>query len=326
MRQTPAVSETVLDVVLGLLGIVAIVWGAETFAEHLARAAARLGVSTFALALLLAGAEPEELATAVAATVREAPAIAFGDVIGANVTIVLVALGVGALIAPLPFGTRVLRYALLAVPIAAVAVAFSWDGEVGRAEGATLVALYVAYVAAIWRAERRPPALGETGELEEAAEELESTPERRVGRELALVVLGLAGMVVGATVLVDAVRDLVEAEADQARVSLTIVGFATGVELVVLAWSAARRGISEAVVAGVVGSFAYNVTMTLGAAAVVRPLAVEDASLLHAPVLAMVAALGLVLVLSLRDRSLGHRDGWLLLAGYPVFVALVLLG
>jgi hypothetical protein len=34
-------------------------------AEHLADASARLGVNTFALALLLAGAEPEELATAV---------------------------------------------------------------------------------------------------------------------------------------------------------------------------------------------------------------------------------------------------------------------
>jgi cation:H+ antiporter len=33
-------------------------------------------VSTFALALLLAGAEPEALATAVAASLRDAPAIA----------------------------------------------------------------------------------------------------------------------------------------------------------------------------------------------------------------------------------------------------------
>jgi cation:H+ antiporter len=46
-----------------LASVAAIVWGAETFAEHLAHASARLGVSTFALALLLAGAEPEELAT-----------------------------------------------------------------------------------------------------------------------------------------------------------------------------------------------------------------------------------------------------------------------
>ena len=51
-------------------GVALIVWGAEAFAEHLGRASVRLGVSSFALALLLAGAEPEELATAVAAQHR----------------------------------------------------------------------------------------------------------------------------------------------------------------------------------------------------------------------------------------------------------------
>ena len=64
-----------------------------------------LRVSTFPLALLLAGAEPEELATGVAASLRHAPGVAFGDVIGAN-AMCLFALGVGAVIAPLPFGRR----------------------------------------------------------------------------------------------------------------------------------------------------------------------------------------------------------------------------
>jgi len=310
---------------LAVVGIAAIVWGAESFAEHLARAATRLGVSTFALALLLAGAEPEELATAIAATVRHAPAIAFGDVVGANVTICLVALGVGALVAPLPFGRRVFRYGMLGLPVAVASVGFAWDGRVGRLEGATLVLLYIGYVAAIWRAERRPPVLGEISELEEGDEDHEEQRPGRVGKDFAVVLAGLGAMVVGATLLVDGVRHLVDAEADQTRVSLTIVGFATGFELVVLAWSAARRGISEAVVAGVVGSYAYNATMTLGAAAVVRPLRVTDGGLLHLPMLAMLVTLAGVLLLSARRRTLDRFDGVVLLAAYPVFVVLVLL-
>lgn len=66
---------SLLWIVAMLLGVCAIVWGAEIFAKHLAAAAAQLGVSSFALALLLAGAEPEELATAMAASVRKLPAI-----------------------------------------------------------------------------------------------------------------------------------------------------------------------------------------------------------------------------------------------------------
>jgi len=90
-------------------GVALIVWGAKAFAEHLGRASVQLGVSSFALALLLAGAEPEELATSVVASLRGSPGIALGDVVGANVVICLVALGVGAWLTPLPFRTAVMR-------------------------------------------------------------------------------------------------------------------------------------------------------------------------------------------------------------------------
>ncbi|MCB0975660.1 MAG: sodium:calcium antiporter, partial [Actinobacteria bacterium] len=64
-------------------GTVLIVLGAELFAEHLAGASARLGLSAFALAVLLAGAEPEELGTVVTASARGVDGVAFGDIIGA---------------------------------------------------------------------------------------------------------------------------------------------------------------------------------------------------------------------------------------------------
>src|SRR5438477_8128832 len=189
--------ENAAQLVSVLVGVAAIVWGAEAFAEHLSVASVRLGVSAFALALLLAGAEPEELATTVTASLRHSPGIAFGDVIGANIAICLVALGVGAILAPLPFGPSVVRYGLLGLPLAAVAAGVAWRGEVTRPEGAVLVGLYVVYVAVIWVAERRPPALGETAELADAAAEAPAA-RGRLGKELALVVAGVAAMALGA--------------------------------------------------------------------------------------------------------------------------------
>ena len=309
------------------LGVALIVWGAETFAEHLAVASARLGVSAFALAILLAGAEPEELATAVTASLRDAPAIALGDVIGANVAICLVALGVGAVLAPLPFDRRVRRYALAGLPAGVLAAAFAWDGVVSRVEGVVLVAAYVVFVATIWLIERQPPALGETGEVAEAEAEVDEggVTVRRVGRELALVVAGVAAMAVGAMALVEGVRRISDVESTQTRLGLVVVGFATAFELVVLAWSSARRGITAAVVAGVIGSFTYNVTMTLGAGALARPLRVEDPDLLRGPWLAMLLSLVVVVAVGWRPQVIRRPGGVLLLGLYPVFVLGVLL-
>ena len=307
-----------------IVGTGAIVWGAEAFAEHLGVASVRLGVSAFALALLLAGAEPEELATVVTAALRGAPGIALGDVIGANVTICCVALGVGAWLAPLPFRRAVMRYALLGLPFGIIAVWMAWNGHVSRVEGGILILLYAAFVAIIWRAERRPPDLGEVGELAEAQEAAKDGHGGRAGRDVLMVLAGVAAMAGGATLLVAAVQRMSGDPATETRLGLTIVGFATGFELVVLAWSASRRGISEAVVAGVVGSFAYNVTMTLGAGALAHPLAISAAATLHLPLMMMIAALALVALLASRQHSLGRLDAIILLLGYAVFIAVVL--
>ena len=317
-----------------VLGVALIVWGSETFAEHLGAAAVRLRVSAFALALLLAGAEPEELATGIAASLRGVPAITFGDVIGANIAICLVALGVGAWVTPLPFGKRVMRYALSGVPIGALASGFIWDGQISRLEGFVLMGLYIIYVGGIWWAERKPPALGETGELAEAAEALaeeqsqgtrRKSIRRRVSRDIVLVAVGLVAIIIGSILLVEAVRQISQTEATQTKLGLVLVGFATSFELVVLAWSMARRGATEAAVASVVGSFTYNVTMTLGASAVARPLTLLDAQLLHFPIGVMMASLTLVIVLASVTGTLGKTAGAALMAVYPVFVAVLLM-
>ncbi len=302
-------------------GVALIVWGAELFASHLAVSAMRLGISTFALALLLAGAEPEELATAVTASVREVPAIALGDVIGANITICLVALGVGAVTAPLPFGKGVMPYAIGGLPLGIIASYIMWDGAVSRAEGLLLVALYILFVAVIWTWERKPPALGETEELEEAKTKAHSP----ISKELGLVLLGLLAMVLGSIALVEGVRQIANVEETQTKLSLTVVGFATAFELVVLAWSSARRGAGEVAIAGVVGSFAYNVTMTLGTAAIARPLQIRDAQLLHFPLLLMVGALGISIALAVPQLVLKRRAGIILLSLYPLAVTSIFL-
>ena len=313
-----------------IVGTALIVWGAEKFAENLSTAAARLGVGAFALALLLAGAEPEELATVVAASMRGAPGIAFGDIIGSNVAICLVALPIGAVVAGfIPVTKRLLMYALAALPVSALSVVLIWDGELTRLEGAILVGLYVLYVAAIWIFERAPPLLGEVDVLVEAQEEAQAAGVRvkqtRVGLELGFVVAGLIAMAVGSVILVEAVRQITDVESTQTQLGLTLVGFVTAFELVMLVFSASRRGLTDVALAGVVGSFGYNMTMSLGAGAIVRPLSVTDATNLHLPAVIMLVLFAAFIAIAIPTGKIGRTPGILALAAYPVFVLAVFL-
>lgn len=259
-----------------------------------------------AVAVLLAGAEPEELVTAVLAAAQDRPGLAAGDAVGANVTMLTAALGLAALVRPLPVGRRTRLYAAGSA-VAGLLALLALQGGVRRVEGVLLVLAYVLLVGLVWRREQEPPALGE---LAEAPDGDGTVPRLLAG--LVLMTAGGAAAVEGATRLVDATG-----RGDTA-IGLTALALATTVELFAIVLAAARHGVQEVAVAAVVGSTAYNATLTLGAAAVVTdlPEVVGPA--------AVAAALPLAVVLAARRGTLGRPAGAGLLAAYAVFLVLVL--
>ncbi len=208
----------------GLLAVSAVmlIAGAELFTENAAAAARGLGITVFGAAFLLAGAEPEELITAVIASGRHRPGLAAGDAIGANLTMLTLVLGLAALARPLPFGGRVRGYALwsaLAGGLAALAVA---GGIIGRWEGGLLVAAYLAGVALLWWREREPPAIGEVAETGE-----EDGRSRPAALGLMLALGGVALMAAGGWLAVGGAERVVAA--------LSLADSAVGLTLLALA-------------------------------------------------------------------------------------------
>jgi len=309
----------VIGFVLLALSAVLLVAGAELFVDNAAGAARRLGVTVFAVGLLLAGAEPEEMLTAVLASLAHRPGLAVGDALGANVTMLTLTLGLAAVIRPVPIGRRVRSYALLAAVAGVLGALTVANGLVTRLEGGLLIAAYAGLVALIWWREREPPLLGELAEMAED-DEKNKVAGRSPLNSLLLALLGVAVMTVGGrAAIAGAIRVVDVLGASDNAVGLTFLALATTAELFALVWAAARRGATEIAVAGVVGSAAYNATATLGAAALVRPLAAGG--LLAPAVLA--AALPLVVVgLAPRGR-LGRPAGLALLAGYAAYAVLV---
>ena len=304
---------------------VLLVVGAELFVENAAGAARRLGVTVVAVGVLLAGAEPEELLTAVIAAVRERPGLAVGDAVGANVTMLTACLGLAAVVRPLRLAHRVRTYAVLSAVAGLLALASLWSGQVTRVEGALLVLAYAGLVALVWWREQEPPTLGELAELAEEDDEGDrgDDAERAPAVALLLSLLGIGLMLGGGDLAVRGATDVVDSlgRTDTA-VGLTVLALATTAELFALVLAALRHDVPEVAVAGVVGSAAYNATATLGAAALARPLVVEDGTLGPA---ALAAILPLVVVaLAGRRGRLGRPAGALLLAGYATYVVLVL--
>ena len=287
--------------------------GAELFVENAAGTARRLGLTVLAVAVLLAGAEPEELVTAVLAAAQDRPGFAVGDAIGANVTMLTAALGLAALVRPLPVGHRTRLYAAGSAVAGGLALA-ALPGGVTRTDGVLLVLAYAGLVALVWRKEKEPPQIGELAELDDDDEEPGRTP-------VLLLLVGIALMTAGGAAAVEGATRLVESTgADDTAIGLTALALATTAELFAIVLAAARRGVEEIAVAAIVGSAAYNATLTLGAAALVTDLPSSGAI---GPALAA-AVLPLAVVVAARGGTLGRAAGAGLLASYAVFVTLTL--
>jgi cation:H+ antiporter len=294
-----------------------LVGGAELFVENAAAAARRLGVTVLAVGILLAGAEPEELLTAVIAAMKDRPGLAAGDAVGANVTMLTACLGLAALVRPLRLGRRVMQYALLSAVAGLLALVALLDGHVGRLEGGLLVLAYIALVALVWWREREPPKLGELAEMDDD----DSGGDRSATAGLLLSLVGVAAMLVGGDLAVHgAVRVVESFGRTDSAVGLTVLALATTAELFALVFAAVRHDVPEIAIAGVVGSAAYNSTATLGAAALARPLSV------HGLVLpaGVAAALPVVVLLLATRGRLGRPAAAVLVAAYVAFVVLVL--
>jgi len=298
---------------------VLLVAGSELFAEHAGAAGRRFGVTALAIGLVLAGAEPEEMVTAIFASARHLPGVAAGDAIGANVTMLTVVLGLAAIARPFKLGNRVRSYAFAAAAAGVIAAIALTRGHVGRIAGAFLVGAYAIAVAVVWRRERRPPAFGEAAEIEEQEDDGD-TPASHDTRAAALVVLGVGLMTAGGWLAVSGAERIVTSLGfAQSVVGLTFVALATTAELFALVWAAFRRGVEELAIAGVLGSALYNATATLGLAALVRPLVVTGIG--WQAWLAAALPVGLIIIAAMGQR-VGRVGGGLLVAMYGLFLGL----
>jgi len=267
--------------------------------------AAAAGLSGLALSALVLGFDVESTGAGVAANLDGLPGTALGTSVGAAVFLVTVGLGLAAVVAPfsVPTPRPILVVAVLAT---AFPVALLVDGTLSRTDGALLVLAFVPLVGVLVVSARR------AGQAPE--------PDAERPRRLWLrLVAGLAGLVVGAEVLVLGTRGIVESLGISETVfGLLVVAAAVSFEEVVLEMVPAHRGQPEISVGNALGTLLFLLTGSLGVIALVKPLAVPEAvTSFHAP--ALVIAVLLLLALLVRGR-LGRLEGAVLIAVYGAYV------
>jgi len=315
-----------LGVILVLAGLLLLYYGAEYLVTGSSRLALSMGLRPLVVGLTVvafATSMPELLVSLFAAA-RGASSMAAGNIIGSNIANIGLILGVAALITPVVVARSTL---IREVPIMIVAslglYAVAFDGILSFLDGLLLfICLLVFLVYCV--ATARSPVVPADGEVEQAIREASSGR----GKNVTLVVLGMAGLGVGAELMVrGAVMVATLLGVSEMVIGLSIVAIGTSLPELAASVMSAWKGEMDISVGNVIGSNIFNILFVLGLCPMFSPIVIEARALqLDFPVmLAFCALLIALLTMMLPRLQLDRKRGFLLLGAYFLFVASLFL-
>jgi cation:H+ antiporter len=260
-----------------------------------------------------------ELVVAMGAVLEGKASIAIGNVVGSNIANILLILGVGAMIAPLPCVRElVYRDGAMMLLGAGILTVLTLVGQIAQWQGIAMIVALVVFILFTFRMEQRTHnASAKVHEGE--AEEVLSPPGGLTGA-FVLVAVGLAGLLIGAELLIYGATETARSlGVSEAVIGLSIVAVGTSLPELASVAVAAWRGHSDVALGNVIGSNIFNVFAILGITATTVPIPI-DPYFGQVDIWVMLGASILLLPIMLSGARLSRVEGGVFLGGYAAYI------
>lgn len=312
-------------------GLLLLLGGGDALVRGAASIARKLGVPPMVVGLTVVafGTSMPEFVVAVTGSINGAPGVAFGNLVGASIINIALILGITAVINPLgvhaTIATREIPMLVLAISAALVLsldqVLDGTSNRLSRSDGLILCLLFGVFLYYTVMALKKT-----RGDrfVEEAKAYGWQLQIRSMATPIGLLLVGLAGLGVGGSLLVGAAVELAaELGMSQALIGLTIVAIGTTLPELATSLLAARRGEADLAVGNIVGSNIFNLLLVLGVTSVITPLEVPARGPMSL-LLGLAASLLLLVLIYRGGLSLRRRDGIMLLIFFLGYAAWIL--
>jgi len=306
-----------------LIGVVAIYFGARWLVEGASELAAHFGVPPLVIGLTIVsfGTSLPELVLGVLSGLEGVGSLSVGNVIGANISNATYIIGACAILTPIIVRfEEIRREAIFMLASLLVLLLFAYDGTLGAVEGIVMVALFVLYVALLVRSLYccRPSRVV-VEEFEAARPDVEPPLK------------SLSFVLVGAVILIVA-TDAAVRSATEVATSLGMSEFLIGLTIVTLGTTtpefatslvAAYKKRADIAVGNALGTLVFNSLLVLGVGAMIRPLTLTETQILLGivPLLLFGTLLAGIVY---RREGIGRREGVFLVVLYVINLAILL--
>jgi cation:H+ antiporter len=317
------------DPLLLLGGLAVIIKGGDLFVTAAVRLAAcfRLPRVVIGSTLVSLATTLPELVVSLTAGWRGEAGLALGNAVGSVICNLALILGVTAVLKPVQVNLPSLRLPLLTGLAASFLLLLLTEERIlERWHGGILLALGTSYFGLdFWRhwRDRQPAEVSEAKAIEAGIVRTRFPWLETKAGSLSQFLLGAVVVILGSRLIVDgAVGVAARLGIPSLVIGLTVVAVGTSLPELVTAVTSARRSVSDLAVGNVLGANVANLTLILGLAALIQPVALDRASQLFSfPV--MIALMLLLLGMLWQGQGLTRRHGRWLLTIYAAYLATV---
>ncbi|MBR4517077.1 MAG: calcium/sodium antiporter [Bacteroidaceae bacterium] len=313
----------ILEIVLIIVGLAVVLWGADRFTDGACALARSLKVSELVIGLTVVslGTSLPEFMVSFMSLLRDSSDMSVGNVMGSNIFNVLVIIGASAIMRNIDVEKSLLyRDIPLCLLVSVLLYLFAvTEGMIVRWEGMVLATLFCCYLYMAYRIALKDRRGQTSSSPSTKGEDTDAAAEIPAWKIVLLIVVGIAALVVGGRVLVDNAAAVArEWGISESVIGMTILAGGTSLPELATSVVAARKGSFGLALGNVLGSNIFNIAFVIGFCSSVVPMAVtqirpEDwAMLIGSPVL--------VWLTGFTSRKFSRWEGILLVTCYVAYL------
>ncbi len=323
-----------LNIVILLVGLALILFGAELLVNGSSFVARKFGISEFVVGMTIVGigTSAPELVVSLISAINGSSDISVGNIVGSNISNVYLILGLTALIAPISLTKSNKKYDLPISIFVSLLLAFLlydssiWGAEknmLSRLDGVILLIIFGLFM--LYSFKLVPKEESSESESLEGNNFYEKVKHPML-LAVASILGGLAGLVLGGRFFVNSGSAIAsDLGVSDAFIGITVMALGTSLPELAASIVAAAKKKGQMALGNILGSNIFNITLILGVTSVVSPLSPNDITPVDMGVMISTAILPLLFAIFFNGKKITRIEGllfFLIYIGYIIYLSI----
>lgn len=323
-----------MDYLLLVVGLALLLLGANYLVDSSVAIAKRAKISNFIIGLTIVGigTSAPELFVSIQSALTGHGDIAMGNVVGSNITNLLLILGVTAVICPFAIEKQTHRsdipFGIFAAVLLTMFVNDSWnpgidENVLSRLDGGVFLIIFISYFIYTLFIKAKNP--------QEAKEEMDQDAISSLeGKKPALLwviaAVSLGALLCGGQLFLDSAINLARAWGmSEAVISITIVAVGTSLPELITSVLAACKNNSQLALGNILGSNVFNILMILGLTASITPIHVVEINAIDFMVMIGATVATFIVTYTFKKKKFDRAEGVIFLLCYVAYTIYLLM-